>query len=91
MHNDRLITSRTKKPLRILLYVAVTRAVSAQELGERSMLTVSSISCAGLASFGCLVLANLFTAEQCYFELREHPLRSREHLCYVMTSVSEDL
>ena len=44
------------------------------------MLTASSISRADLASFSCVVLANLFTAQQCYFALRERPLQSREHL-----------
>ena len=79
MLNDRSITSRTKKRLRIRLHMAVTGAVSVQELGERSMLTASSISRAGLASFSCLVLTNLFTVQQCYFALRKHPSRSREH------------
>ena len=44
--------------------MAVTGAVSVQELGERSVLTASSISHAGLVSFSCLVLANSFTAQQ---------------------------
>ena len=80
VHNDRSITTQTKRRLRIGLYVAVTGMVSVQELGEGRMPTASSISHAGLALFSCLVLANFFTAQHVILHYASAPC-GRASIC----------
>ena len=96
--NNRSITSWTKRQLKIRLYVAVTGAVSVQELGEGSMLTASSISHAGLASFSfscsrtCLRPSNVilhYASAPCGRASVHVPFQSTFNICFVVYAVPE--